>query len=135
MSKNDDRILELKSQIELKKKELSKKKVKFSPETNCILELDGEKYNLNVCADEVLINLLIKLNMYLMSANNLGITHPNFSGYSIDLWMADIKSKLAVSELRKEEVSLRAMESKLDKLLSDDKKTELEIDEIASLLK
>lgn len=135
MSKNDDRILELKSQIELKKKELSKKKVKFSPETNCILELDGEKYNLNVCADEVLINLLIKLNMYLMSANNLGIAPPNFSGYSIDLWMADIKSKLAVSELRKEEVALRAMESKLDKLLSDDKKTELEIDEIASLLK
>ena len=135
MSKNDDRILELKSQIELKKKELSKKKVKFSPETNCILELDSEKYNLNVCADEVLINLLIKLNMYLMSANNLGITPPNFSGYSIDLWMTDIKSKLVVSELRKEEVSLRAMESKLDKLLSDDKKTELEIDEIASLLK
>ena len=135
MSKNDDRILELKSQIESKKKELYEKKVRFSPETNCILELDGEKHNLNVCADEVLINLLIKLNMYLMSANNLGITPPNFSGYSIDLWMIDIKSKLAVSELRKEEVALRAMESKLDKLLSDDKKTELEIDEIASLLK
>ena len=135
MSKNDDRILELKSQIESKKKELTEKKVRFSPETNCILELDGEKYNLNVCADEVLINLLIKLNMYLMSANNLGITPPNFSGYSVDLWMIDIKSKLAVSELRKEEVALRAMESKLDKLLSDDKKTELEIDEIASLLK
>ena len=30
---------------------------------------------------------------------------------------------------------MKKMESKLDKLLSDDKKTELEIDEIAALLK
>ena len=40
-----------------------------------------------------------------------------------------------VSGLKKEESDLKKMESKLDKLLSDDKKTELEIDEIAALLK
>ena len=48
---------------------------------------------------------------------------------------SDIKSKLEVSGLKKEECDLKKMESKLDKLLSDDKKTELEIDEIAALLK
>lgn len=135
MSKNDTRILELKKQIEAKKKDLSERKVRFSPETNCILDLDGTKYNLNVAADDVLMFLLLKLNLYVMSANNLEMPLPTISGYSVDLWISDIKNKLSVSGLRREEVDLKKMESKLDKLLSEEKKTELEIDEIASLLK
>lgn len=57
------------------------------------------------------------------------------SGYSVTAWIKDIKRKLEVSGLKREEADLKKMESKLDKLLSDDKKTELEIDEIANLLK
>lgn len=135
MSKNDDRILELKKQIDTKKKSLADKKVRFTPETNCVLELDGTRYNLNVCADGILTMLMIKLNMYVMSAKDLSILVPDISGYSVDKWINDIKSKLAVSILKREENELKKMESKLDKLLSDDKKTELEINEIAALLK
>lgn len=51
------------------------------------------------------------------------------------MWIKDIKSKLSVLALKREENDLKKMESKLDKLLSEDKKTELEIDEIAALLK
>ena len=36
--------------------------------------------------------------------------------------------------LKGEETELKELESKLDKLLSDDKKTELELDSIAALL-
>ena len=61
MSKNDDRILELKKQIEEKKTTLTKKNAKFSPETNCILILDGTTYNLNVLNNESLTFLKIKL--------------------------------------------------------------------------
>lgn len=134
MSKNDDRILELKKQIEAKKKDLSEKKVRFSPETNCILDLDGNKYNLNVLDDGSLMFLMLKLNLYNMSADSLKMSHPMLSGYSIDLWISDIKSKLAVAGMKREETDLKRMEAKLDKLLSEDKKAELEIDEIASLL-
>lgn len=132
--KNDSRILELKKQIEMKKKDLSERKVRFTPETNCILDLDGIKYNLNVLNDELLMFLMLRLNLYNMSADNLKMPHPTISGYSVDLWLSDIKSKLAVSGMKREESDLKKMEAKLDKLLSDDKKTELEIDEIASLL-
>jgi hypothetical protein len=135
MSKNDDRILELKKQIEAKKNDLSERKVRFTPETNCVLDLDGSKYNLNVLDDGSLMLLMLKLNLYNMSADNLKIPHPILSGYYIDLWISDIKSKLAVSGMKREEVDLKRLESKLDKLLSEDKKAELEIDEIASLLK
>lgn len=97
--------------------------------------MDGTTINLNVCSDEVLLLLLIRLNLYLMSAKDLNMTDFEISGYSVTTWIKDIKSKLEVSGLKKEESDLKKMESKLDKLLSDDKKTELEIDEIAALLK
>ena len=97
--------------------------------------MDGMTINLNVCSDDALVLLLIRLNSYLMSAVDLGMSNFEISGYSVTAWIEDIKSKLEVSGLKKEESDLKKMESKLDKLLSDDKKTELEIDEIANLLK
>ena len=97
--------------------------------------MDGITINLNVCSDDALVLLLIRLNSYLMSAVDLGMSDFEISGYSITAWIKDIKSKLEVSSLKKEEADLKKMEGKLDKLLSDDKKTELEIDEIANLLK
>ena len=135
MSKNDDRILELKKQIETKKKSISEKKVRFIPETNCVLNMDDMTINLNVCSDDALLLLLIRLNPYLMFAKDLNMADFEISGYNVTAWIKDIKSKLEASGLKKEESDLKKMESKLDKLLSDDKKTELEIDEIAALLK
>lgn len=135
MSKNDDRILELKKQIEDKRKAISEKKIRFVPETNCVLNMDGITINLNVCSDDALVLLLIRLNSYLMSAVDPGMPDFEISGYSVTDWIKDIKSKLEVSSLKKEETDLKKMESKLDKLLSNDKKTEIEIDEIASLLR
>lgn len=134
MSKNDDRILELKKQIEVKKKALAEKKIKFVPETSCILSYEKENYNLHVCTEDTLKYLLIVLNMYVMSAKDLEMEVPEMSGYPVETWMSDIKNKLAEKNVKKEEADLKRMEAKLDKLLSDDKKTELELDEIASLL-
>ena len=135
MSKNDDRILELKKKIDEKKDNITNKKVKFVPKTNCVLIFDGMNYNLNVCQYEDLKLLLIKLNSYAISAKDLGYEDFVISGYNVSEWMNDIRNKMEVIELKKEEVMLKSMESKLDKLLSNDKKTELEIDEIAELLK
>lgn len=134
MSKNDDRILELKKKIEEKKQALAEKKVRFVPETNCILNMNNLTFNLNVCSDDTLLLLLIRLNAYRMSAKDLDLEGFEISGYDVSLWMKDIQSKLDVSNLKKEESDLKKMEAKLDKLLSDDKKTELEIDDIAALL-
>lgn len=135
MSKNDDRILELKKQIDEKKKLLADKNTRFVPETNCVLMMNKNSTNINVCSDEELKLLLISLNAYLMSAKDLGMNDFEISGYSITSWIKDIKNKLEISGLKKQQADLKAMEQKLDKLLSDDKKTELELDDIAALLK
>lgn len=131
-TKNDERVLQLKKIIDEKKSELKAIK-RFAPVTNCVLDLDNQKYNLNVLQPNDLKLLLVKLNMYLMSANDLDISL-ELSGYNVAEWMADIKSKIEIFEHKTKEAELKALESKLDKMLSDEKKTELELDEIAALL-
>ena len=134
MSKNDDRVLQLKKIIDEKKENLKSCKKTFLPITNCILDLDGQKYNLNVLQFDELQLLLVKLNIYLTSAVNLNISLM-ISGYSINDWIEDINNKLDVIEFRRKENELKVLENKLNKMLSDEKKTELELDEIAALLK
>lgn len=135
MNKNDDRILELKKQVEDKKKELTNKKTRFVPVTNCILEMDGMTLNLNVLSENALILLWIRLNAYRMSAADLGLDKFEISGYDLEDWITDVKARLEVIATKREENNLKAMEAKLDKLLSEDKKTELELDSIAELLR
>lgn len=132
MSKNDERVLQLKQVIDKKKSELKNSK-KFTPITNCVLDLEGQKYNLNVIQFDYLQLLLVRLNMYLMSAKDLGVSL-EISGYNIEEWITDIKCKIEVFEYKKKETELKALEVKLDKMLSDEKKTELELNEIAALL-
>lgn len=132
MSKNDERVLQLKEIIDKKKLELKGAK-KFTPLTNCILDLEDQKYNLNVLRLNDLQLLLVRLNMYLMSAKDLKI-NLEISGYNIAEWITDIKCKIEIFEYKKKEAELKTLEVKLDKMLSDEKKTELELDEIAALL-
>lgn len=132
MNKNDERVLQLKKVIEDKKGEL-KSVQRFTPHTNCVLDLEGQKYNLNVLQLNDLRLLLVKLNTFLLSAKDLNIKL-EISGYNIEEWMTDIKNKIEIFEYKKKESELKMLETKLDKMLSDEKKTELELDEIAALL-
>ena len=129
---NDDKIMQLKAIIEKKKEELKKYK-KFCPVTNCVLDLDGKKYNLNVLQENELVLLLVKLDSYFVSAERL---HVNLilSGYDVLDWIEDIRDKLRDIEKKKKESELKKMESKLTELLSENKKKELEIGEIEAKL-
>lgn len=129
---NDDKIMQLR-EIIVKKKEELKKYDKFCPITNCVLDLDGKKYNLNVLQENDLVLLWVKLDSYLVSAERL---HVNLilSGYDVLDWIEDIRDKLRDVEKRKKESELKKMESKLTALLSDNKKTELELSDIEMIL-
>ena len=135
VNNNDNKILELKKQIEEKRTKVDKSK-KFSPITNCSIELDGVRHNINVLTKEQIIQIMIKLNTYILSAKDLGLLDDYvITGYNVADWMTDLKAKLEFINRKDEENKLKAMEAKLDKLLSNDKKVELEIDEIESMLK
>lgn len=131
---NDEKIIKLKAQIEDKRKQLDKI-TKFTPITNCSVEIDGTRLNIQVLSREQLIMLMIKLNSYKMSAEQLEMLGDcNISGYNVSDWISDIKSKLEIVSYKTEENKLKAMESKLHELLSNEKKTELAIDEIEKML-
>jgi len=134
MSKtHDTKIIELKKQIEEKQEKLKDVK-RFSPLTKCIISLDGKAQNLNVLKKEELILLLVKLNVLKKSADELG--YPlTIDGYLVQDWMTDIQSKLKLMEYKEEEQKLNTLNKKLTALLSDDKKVELELEEIEGLLK
>lgn len=133
MSKNDEKILKLKESIESKKSKVEKAK-RFAPETNCLVWLDDKNYNLNALDEEALTLLLVKLNVLRMSAENL-LLDLDISGYNITTWISDIKQKLSIIKQKRDLKELKDLEDKLDKLLSSDKKTELEINAIADMLK
>ena len=135
-TKNDERILMLKEQIEEKKKELGKQP-RFSPITTCVFDREGCRVNIHTLTSVQDINaMLVFFNTYVMSANDLDIdcNEVELCGFSVLDWMEDLKSKKAVVEYAAKKEQLSALEKKLDKLLSDDKKTELEIDAIADLI-
>jgi len=129
---NDLKIMELKKQIEEKKIKLGKSQ-KFTPITNCSIEVDGVRHNIQVLTKEQLITLMVKLNSYAISAKDLGIDYV-VSGFNTLDWITDIKSKLDFVSRKEEENKLKIMESKLHQLLSNEKKVELEIDEIMKSL-
>lgn len=72
--------------------------------------------------------------MYRMSSADLEMNDFEISGYKVDKWMNDVRAKINMKTLKNEEAELKRLEEKLDKLLSEDKKTELELDSIAALL-
>ena len=133
--KNDAAILQLKKEIVEKRKVLVDTP-KFSPKTNCSIEIDGTRYNIQTLSKDVAIHLLVKLNSYRMSAYELvPLKDYNISGFNINEWITDLKAKLVDINRKSEDGKLKAMEKRLHELLSSDKKAELEIKEIMESLK
>ena len=127
--KNDETILELKRKIAEKKKEL-KSSERFVPLTNCSIELDGVRSNIQVLSREQLTLLLLKLATYKLAMKEMLLESFNISGFEVNDWIVDIKAKLAILNRKEEEQKLRQMEQKLHNLLSNDTKVELELQQI-----
>src|SRR5206468_5828691 len=108
---NDQKILELKKQIEDKKKQIGKSQ-KFIPLANCSIELDGVRHNIHALGKEQIISLLVKLNSYTLSAKELGLLEEySISGFNVMDWITDLKSKLDFVNRKDEEQKLKEMES------------------------
>lgn len=134
---NDSKILAIKEQIKIKKEKLEGMNKRFVGVTNCIIFLDGEKYNLNVLKKDELIMLAIKIESLLQAAKGLKFINEEefiLSGYKLEDWIKDIELKLEIMNYKEEQKKLNLMEEKLTKLLSEEKKVELEINEIVSML-
>ena len=126
---NDTLILQLKQQISEKKSKLQKLN-RFTPITNMSLELFGERHNLNVLG----INVLLLLKATLTSIQQHSELPLIVSGFQISDWISDLQLKIRLLNKDAEQKKLDELEKQLRKLLSEDKKVELELDSIEGLL-
>lgn len=135
-TKNDEMILQLKKKVEEQKAELAKLPRTLQSETSTVFRTDAENLNLRVMSVEQLKLLKVKLHAYAMSAIDLeiGIDEVVVSGFSIDKWMHDIDMQISVLTRAEKEKKLKETEATLNRLLSDDKRTELELQELAKML-
>ena len=81
-----------------------------------------------------LIDLLVWINSLKMSCDNLKIEDYKLDGFSLNDWMTDINNKLSIKNRKSEEEKLKKLESKLESMLSEDKKIELELNEISKMI-
>jgi hypothetical protein len=134
----DEKIFQLKGKIEKRKKEIEVLN-KPSWKTNCILDLMGKKHNLHVIGLEechLLLSFLLSLNdCSQKAADLLGIETPNsLSGFSLLDWIHDLVTRGKLLANKESEKKLREIEKKLDSLLSEGAKKEIELKEISDLL-
>lgn len=136
MSKNDNTILALQEKIGIKEKELNDKQFIFKPKTTCILYYDGEEYNLHTLSWNEGKIILCKLIMLRDTYEKCQFKDSLMLGkFDINDWIDDIVNTLRNIEIRTEEQKLNSYKNKLDKLLSEDKRTELLLQEIEDDLK
>lgn len=142
---NDDRVLKLKALADEKRVAIAENNVASKYLTSKILVLDGITYNLNVMNSmEEIVLLMAKIGSL---AAGLGVfvaghnidsdkLYDNFkvSGYHLDDWAEDVQTRLQQLQVKEDKALLAKIEKQLDKLLSEEKKTELELDELEKLL-
>jgi hypothetical protein len=125
----DDMIEDLKVKLEKQKKE--NKVVKFIPETNCNLTLLLGTFNINVLT----IYQSYELLAYLKNIISDDITKDfTISSFSIHLWIKDIELKIEELQYKENLKDIRTKESKLDSLISTERKRKNLIEDIAKSL-
>jgi len=136
---NDAVVLQLQGKVEEKKKKLADlKKGRHTSTTKCILEWEGKNINFNVAGKDELTFLLVKIHALFVAADDLLLEDfgdTKVQGHSLDEWIQDIKGKIKEKDILNEEQQVKAIEKKLDTMLSTEKKTELELAKFAELLK
>ena len=98
-----------------------------------MIKLDGVDYNIHACDLETLQYLYLKLHLLhgaMLDCN----CNPLICGFNVVDWMSDVRDKIALLLKRNKEKELKDLEKKLDSMLSAEKRTEMELDEIAKLL-
>ena len=137
---NDERAQKLIEIIQLKKKEIEQAE-KPQYRTNCMFNytegMATGGINLQVQQDlVVLVNILSFLNnkeaSFDLTTEELGLTDLKFTwqGHSVADWKADIQTRINKIQIKKKKDELAVYESKLNNIISPERKAQMELDEL-----
>jgi len=140
MLKNDNKIKQLLNKVDIEKKKLGPK-IKVSYNTNCLFKYDDKNYfNLNIVTDsnvlvEALAFLLEKEAMRKEAAKRLDVEFNNFEwlGFPLHYWEEDFKTRSKIIKYNKQLDKLGRMQKQLNQLVSEEARTEMELEEIEKM--
>jgi hypothetical protein len=118
-------------------------KPKVTWKTNGIFKYDDKSnfFNINTVQSgaplvEALAYMLNKERAVVDASNRLGVAVPNvdFGGYAVCEWEEDFKMRLSVLSWEAKKTQLDATQAKLSQLVSEEARTEMELENIAKSL-
>jgi len=138
----DDLIQELLLKVEEKKKQIEKiRNPVFKTNLSFNFEMFGvtSRLNLNVASEETLFSLLTYLDMMIANKEvvngKYGVTFGNnWYGFKLEEWRDDIVLKIRQKQSQTQVSELKSIEKKLNALVSEDKKKDIELENIKNLL-
>jgi hypothetical protein len=138
--KNDALVGQLLKKVEEKKAQI--KKIKNpSFKTNLSLPVDGTstRINLNVASPELLFRILVDLETRIEKssavAGKYDLVFDNaWHGFTLEDWRTDVVLKIKQSQAQRQVTELRTIEKKLEGLMSEDKRTNIELEKLSELL-
>ena len=139
--KNDALVGQLLKRVDEKKAQI--KKIKNpSFKTNLSLPIDGTttRINLNVASPELLFSILVTLETRIEKSQIVAEKHDvvfdnAWHGFTLEDWRDDVVLKIKQSQAQRQVVELRTIEKKLEGLMSEDKRTNIELEKLEDLLK
>ena len=142
MAKNDEMIKTLLAKVETQKKDLGDKP-RASWRTNGIFKFDplGTHFNLNTVADyshlvEALAFLIQRKSALEAAGKELGVDAQEFkwNGYTYQDYVEDFKTRLTIVNWEHKKRLLDETKAKLSTLVSEEARTEMELESISKLL-
>jgi len=138
--KNDVLVGQLLKKVEEKKAQI--KKIKNpSFKTNLSLPIDGTttRINLNVEHPILLFRILVDLETRIEKSQGIAekwdiVFDNSWHGYTLEDWRDDVVLKIKQSQAQRQVTELRTIEKKLEGLMSEDKRTNIELEKLSELL-
>lgn len=138
--KNDSAIKELMAKVDEQKNGLGKRE-KVAWQTNGIFKRDASNYfNLNTVTDFTLLANALGFLMaqdvsFKMACRALGIKAEfKWDGYTVSEWEEDFKNRIKAVEWDNRKKQLDETKKRLSQLVSEEARTEMELDDIKKLL-
>jgi len=139
-STTDKQVLDLINLAKTKKSEIAKAE-KPDWKTNCSFGYNPEssqRTNIQTVADvEVLISILAFLLIQKDGHENASVlldvpSKFKWMGFTLEDWQADLKSRVNKIQISKKRKELDALEERLNKLISPELRTKIELEEITA---
>jgi hypothetical protein len=147
----DEAVMDLLVKVEQKKEEIKKAKKKPQWKTNCSIGADADpksshdRKNIQVMrtTQEVMewyAFLLQKREFLRQAADELGITATeadaglSWMAYSIQDWLADLKSRVAQLTIEQKQAEVKALDARVNKLVSPDQRRSMELEALQQIL-